>query len=107
MGPAQGRLLSQMMEMAQIPAPVVSAPQGNPVENSQDLTNQKTVRRFRTLRDIDLPHFNGKLNNTGFIDKIMSKSQLSINKKPELSRDLLRMTLDLLDIELIQNIGIY
>ena len=106
MAPAQGRLESNDGDGSElVPSvpetplqkPVVSAPQGNPVENSQDLTNIKTVRRFRTLRDIDLPYFDGKLNNKGFIDKIMSKSKLSINKKPELSRDLLRTTLDLLD----------
>ena len=77
--------------------PVASTHQKKSVENSQDLTNKKTVRRFRTLRDIDLPHFNGRLNNTDLVDRAMKESKLSVNKNPELSRDLLRMALDLLD----------
>ena len=52
---------------------------------------------MKSLRDFKLPHFDGRLNNKGFIDRTMRKSKLSINKNIELTRDILGMTLELLD----------
>ena len=60
-------------------------------------TRSSTETNIKSLRDFKLPHFDGRLNNTGFIDRIMRKSKLSINKNTELARDILGMTLDLLD----------
>ena len=60
-------------------------------------TRSSTETNMKSLRDFKLPHFDGRLNNTGFIDRIMRKSKLSISKNTELARDILGMALDLLD----------
>ena len=74
---------------------IVSSPPRTPI--NPDKANKKPVKRFKTLRDIDLPCFNRQLNRTTTVKNIMKESKLSINKNSDLSRDLLRMVLELLD----------
>ena len=74
---------------------VVSSPPRNPI--NPDETNKKPVKNFKTLRDIDLPCFNRRLNKKTTVKNIMKQSKLSINKNPDLSQDLLQMVLELLD----------
>ena len=51
----------------------------------------------KSLWDFEIPHFDGKLNHKDFIDKIMRKHNLTINKSAEVAREILSTTLDLLD----------
>ena len=74
---------------------VVSSPPRTPI--NPDEAHKKPVKSLKTLRDIDLPCFNRQLNRKKTIKNIMKESKLSINKNPDLSRDLLRMVLELLD----------
>ena len=74
---------------------VVSSPPRTPTNPGE--VNKKPVRSFKTLRDIDLPFFNRKLNRKTTVTNIMKRSKLSINKNPDLPRDLLQMTPELLD----------
>ena len=73
---------------------IVSSPPRTPI--NPDKANKKPVKRSKTLRDIDLPCFNRKLNKTTTVKNILKGSKLSINKNSDLSRDL-RMVLELLD----------
>ena len=57
---------------------VVSSPPRTPI--NPDKANKKPVKRFKTLRDIDLPCFNRQLNRTTTVKNIMKESKLSINK---------------------------
>ena len=74
---------------------LVSSPTRTPID--PDEANKKPFKSFKTLRDIDLPCFNRQLNRKKTVKNIMKESKLSINKNPDLSRDLLRMVLELLD----------
>ena len=74
---------------------VVSSPPRTPTNPGE--VNKKPVKSFKTLRDIDLPCFNRKLNRKTTVTNIMKRSKLSINKNPDLPRDLLQMTPELLD----------
>ena len=76
--------------------PVTSASQKNLAENqhSNDSTKSTQLSETRSitetnkksLGDFKIPHFDGKLNHTGFIDRIMRKHKLRINKSTSLQR---------------------
>ena len=56
-----------------------------------------TETNKKSLRDFEIPNFDGKLNHKGFIDRIMRKHNLTVNKSAELAKEVLSLTLGLLD----------